>query len=180
MNDSALEREIEAALTVDPSPEFVTRVRMRVAETPATAVWQWRWEFAVAGLVAIVVPVWIANIPTARSVVPIAASSLTESFIGPSTSGDSGQISEVVSDAPRERTVRAVAAMVPPFPDVIISPDEVRAFHALIKQVQAGRLAPVRLGDFVPEATTVLGDIAIEPVTIEPLPLLALLEGARP
>src|SRR5947208_16989703 len=35
MTSSAIEREIAQALAVDPSPEFVARVRMRVASEPA-------------------------------------------------------------------------------------------------------------------------------------------------
>ena len=182
LTDEALAREIEAALAVDPSPEFLARIRSRVEGAPATAVWPSRWEFALAGLaVAIVVSVWIVNVPTARSVDPIAASSLTEHFVEPPTSGGSAQISGVVSDAPRVRTVRAVASIVPPFPEVIISPDEVRAFRALIRRIEEGQLRAADLSVVRGEAVTSLAGISIEPLAaIEPLEPLALLEGARP
>ena len=182
LTDEALAREIEAALAVDPSPEFLARIRSKVEGAPATAVWPSRWEFALAGLaVAIVVSVWIVNVPTARSVDPIAASSLTEHFVEPPPSGGSAQISGVVSDAPRVRTVRAIAPIVPPFPEVIISPDEVRAFRALIRRIEEGQLRAADLSVVRGEAITSLASISIEPLAaIEPLEPLALLEGARP
>jgi hypothetical protein len=34
MNDASFDREIESLLAVEPSPEFVARVRARVAEEP--------------------------------------------------------------------------------------------------------------------------------------------------
>jgi hypothetical protein len=178
--DEALAREIETALAVDPSPEFVVRLRSRVAEAPATSVWPWRWEFA--GLaVAIVASVWVASAPTTTSVSPIAASSRTEHFMWPAGSVNSTQISGIVSDARRERTERAVVSVPPPFPEVIISLDEVRAFRALIRRIEAGQVHAAQLAVVSGETTTSLAAISIEPLaTIEPLEPLALLEGARP
>jgi hypothetical protein len=46
MNDAALEREIERALAVDPSPEFLVRVRARIADEPAPASRGFGWLFA--------------------------------------------------------------------------------------------------------------------------------------
>ena len=61
MNDAALEREIERALAVDPSPEFVARVRTRIAEEPSRVSRGFGWLFAgvtaaavAAGVVALV------------------------------------------------------------------------------------------------------------------------------
>ena len=39
LNDAALDREIDRALSVDPSAEFVARVRTRIANEPARAPW---------------------------------------------------------------------------------------------------------------------------------------------
>jgi hypothetical protein len=38
--DAQLDREIEAALGIEPSPEFLTRVRMRVAAEPEASWWR--------------------------------------------------------------------------------------------------------------------------------------------
>ena len=47
-DDPALEREIEAALAVDPSPELVAKIRARVANEPAPASWWCAWQVAPA------------------------------------------------------------------------------------------------------------------------------------
>ena len=52
----ALDRELAAALAVDPSPEFTARVRARVAREPAPSVWRLpRLMLAAAALAVIVV-----------------------------------------------------------------------------------------------------------------------------
>jgi len=66
LSDSQLDRELESALGVEPSPEFLARVRTRVAAEPAPELWRLairRWSFeplvgvALAGIVlAVIVP----------------------------------------------------------------------------------------------------------------------------
>ncbi len=47
LSDETLEREIEAALGVEPSPEFLPRVRARIANERMQDGWfssaSWRW-----------------------------------------------------------------------------------------------------------------------------------------
>jgi len=67
VNDPSLDREIESLLTVEPSPEFVARVRARVADEPEPGRWRTAWLFALAGAVAVVIGalvVWPSNEPT--------------------------------------------------------------------------------------------------------------------
>ena len=52
LNDETLEREIEAALGVDPSPEFLAKVRARVAEEQKPAGWLLRWHWVAGTVVA--------------------------------------------------------------------------------------------------------------------------------
>ena len=52
VKDAALEREIERALAVDPSPEFLVRVRARIADEPAPASRGFGWLFAGVATVA--------------------------------------------------------------------------------------------------------------------------------
>ena len=49
LNDAALDREIEELLGLEPSPQFVARVRARVSREPglARAPWRGRWGLAV-------------------------------------------------------------------------------------------------------------------------------------
>lgn len=74
LTDAALDREIQAALDVDPSPAFLARVRQRVAIEPAPAGW-WRGprvaSLAAAGaLVAVAIALWPGRGETPDRVVP--------------------------------------------------------------------------------------------------------------
>src|SRR5262245_46902289 len=57
VKDAALEREIERALAVDPSPEFLARVRARIADEPAPAARGFGWLFAGVAATAVAVAV---------------------------------------------------------------------------------------------------------------------------
>jgi hypothetical protein len=52
MNDTAIDREIQAALALDPSPEFVARVRTRIAAEPARATPWLSWKVVAAAALA--------------------------------------------------------------------------------------------------------------------------------
>jgi hypothetical protein len=124
--DAGLDREIEAALAIEPSPEFVARVRTRIASEPAPASWwQLRWPviataLAAAAVVMIVAFSWRPSAPeqvAARSGADVV---LTE----PAREPTAPQVSEpqtIESRAPRAvaRSVRrtgsepAVARTVP-------------------------------------------------------------------
>ena len=55
MTDGALDGELRSILAANPSPEFVARVRVRIADEPRPAS-TWRYTtFAIAGVVAAVV-----------------------------------------------------------------------------------------------------------------------------
>jgi hypothetical protein len=53
MTDAALDREIAAALTVEPSPDFVARVRQRVADAPVPSAWGVSWSAGAAASLAL-------------------------------------------------------------------------------------------------------------------------------
>jgi hypothetical protein len=49
------DQEIRDALRVDPSPEFLARVRTRIAGEPAPSAWRWSWTVAAVGALAALV-----------------------------------------------------------------------------------------------------------------------------
>jgi TonB family protein len=57
---SPIDREIERALAVDPSPEFLARVRARIANEPVPAAWGLRPLLAAVGAVVGVIVVVVA------------------------------------------------------------------------------------------------------------------------
>lgn len=74
LTDAALDREIQAALDVDPSPAFLARVRQRVAVEPAPAAW-WRGPrvvslVAAGAFVAAVIALWPGRDDMPGRVVP--------------------------------------------------------------------------------------------------------------
>ena len=71
LTDDALERDIARALAVDPSPEFVARVRTRIANEPAPSAWRSSWTMAFAGafVTALVLAVVLLN----RQEMPVVA-----------------------------------------------------------------------------------------------------------
>ena len=46
LTDGEIDRALATALAVDPSPEFVARVRMRIASEPEPSDWRFSWVFA--------------------------------------------------------------------------------------------------------------------------------------
>jgi hypothetical protein len=65
LTDDAFDRDIAQALAVDPSPEFVARVRTRIANEPAPSAWRLSWTmgFAGASVTALVLAVVLLNRP---------------------------------------------------------------------------------------------------------------------
>jgi len=55
MTDAALDRELAAALNVEPAPAFVARVRQRVARTPVRPAWSISWSAGAAASLALAV-----------------------------------------------------------------------------------------------------------------------------
>lgn len=190
--ESALEREIEAALAVDPSPQFVAKIRARVASEPApTSWWPLRWPVLATAAASAVVAVAVASMwqPSA----PEQSATLSGADVvltGPAPEQPARATPErtaaprVPSPATVARTsshsTRSVARTVsgPREPEVLISRDEQRAFALLVTAVHEGRFqralaSTAKASDTWAEPM----DISITPLVIEPLPQIAALGG---
>ena len=55
LSDADLDRELAALVAVDPSPEFLARVRLRVGRETAPSRWSRTWVFAIASACAMVI-----------------------------------------------------------------------------------------------------------------------------
>jgi hypothetical protein len=212
LSGSSLDREIAAALNVDPSPEFLPRVRMRVASEPAPAPWRLRWlvlagAAAAVVLMAVVVTLWPAadRDEPQQAALPEAAP-LAEPQAAPAPS----PAAPVEHPARTPRSVEARAQLarlegtptgvpvdregtptgvpvdtppdLPPFPEVLISADEVRAYRMLLGIVDQQRLRPSPPSQPARAETGAvdLKDIDLASLKIEALPPMARLEGVRP
>jgi len=189
VDDAALDREIESLLGAEPSPEFVARVRARVAEGPEPGQWWMSWVLA-AGAVAVVIvavmawpsrepvsfvrePVQTARVEAVEPVVPPVVAAQTPARSQPSTPG---RKSGVVAAATERRIDIDL-------PEVVIADNEVKTFAALVASLRQSRFdAPVPAA---PDAVTRL-EIKelppVEPLEIEPIVKVAALqsEGERP
>ena len=72
LTDETLEKDIEAALGVDPSPEFLPRIRARIANERMQEGWfwsvSWRWARVAAVVTAVaVIAVWTLRDPSRAS-----------------------------------------------------------------------------------------------------------------
>lgn len=185
LTDSALDREVQAALTVDPSPEFLARVRMRVASEPAPAAWTLSWAVLAGGaaVATLVVAVVVSNAGRSGNVEP--HDDTPTNLRGAATVAAPAPVApRVVRQPASERPLRVVraeppraAADAPPFPEVLISTDEVRAYEAFVAAVQQRRIPPMpAIEENRPTTSTGLPDIDIAPLVLAPLPQIARLE----
>jgi hypothetical protein len=194
MNDAGLERDIERALAIDPSPEFVARVRTRVADEPSPASLQIGWLFAgaiataVAAASAIAIFVLSPTQPHSPPNAPILASrSITSSIVVPDVGPAAGPAKAghyVLTATGRDDSNRyvvsgfsrtdATAASEPLF-----DPRETAALQRLIAGVRDARVDLAPLLKEPPMAPRSLDDLVIPLIAIEPL-VPGGVEGERP
>jgi len=55
LSDADLDRELTALFAVDPSPEFLARIRLRIGRETAPSGWSRTWVFAIASACAMVI-----------------------------------------------------------------------------------------------------------------------------
>jgi hypothetical protein len=174
VTDRTADRDIQMLLAVDPSPDFVARVRTRIAANPEPSAWWMSWRFAAACAAAAVVAIAIAlsRPRPVDSVLDLAATAL------PNTSTTMAALKgrPEVGRPFKGRPLTAGQAFPPPLdaavPEVLIDPREAAALRRLILGARDGRidLEPA-LRASTPTAMELppIDAIAIAPLTIEPL-----------
>lgn len=190
LNDPSLDREIESLFAVGPSPEFVARVRARVAEEPEPRRWHVSWMLAMAGAVAAVVVVsvltWPSHEPISESR-PGPAPQITraaETLTAPSPSIASLPVpKQVTARRPLALAVAADRAIEIDFPKVVIAENEARTFASLVTSVRQSRFDVAVPSAPDPDRPLEIKELPpVEPLEIEPIVRVAVLqtEGERP
>ncbi|HZM93824.1 MAG TPA: hypothetical protein VFB92_10405 [Vicinamibacterales bacterium] len=187
MSDETLEREIEAALGIDPSPEFLPRIRARIASERVNEVWLWRglWQWAGAGVAVAgvaIIGLWILNGPASGSRDVRVANAPQR----PGPASDSGMVADAANSgsSPTPAPVRRPAAyttrvprdrMATP-PEVVISRDEAVALRQLIAAIAARQVEAVDIPKLEGESAPIapIEEIVLEPIELSPM---AGLEG---
>ena len=196
--DEALGREIEQVLGVDPSPEFLVRVRMRLASepVPSSTRWSLSWMTATAGVAAtaLVVAIYLGRTQPDRSDVPASAATsvvAADTSSAPRQTADSGASPRLGTGSPvaeqpaRKRPAEARATIkgeVPrrAFPEVLLSAAETRGLETLLGRLQRGELTITvdeQAAEKVDEEEP--ADLVIAPIRIRPLDSATVTEGAE-
>jgi hypothetical protein len=161
-----IDQELQQALDVDPSPEFLARVRTRIASEPVPRQWGLSWMFAAAAAATVIVV----------AVVVMRSTGANKTGSEVLASRSLGAIVIPVESRPEglryERNVGDAAVVAQPFraaPDVIRKPaDEIvidpREAAALRRLLGIGNLRAEE--GFV---LTKADEIEIEPLVIAPL-----------
>jgi hypothetical protein len=171
----SLDRELEDLLAVDPSPEFVAKVRLRIAAQPPPASWWPLWRPATVGVgIAVVVAaglLWPSAAPVAprdgKASAPTDGTSARRSEAHTASVPSTLAAGSASVDAPsRQRAPAAPNRQAAP--PVLIRRDEATAMNLLLTRVRDGTL---------PDMTEALAAvdaagpewIEIPPVVIEPI-----------
>jgi hypothetical protein len=186
LDDASLDREIESLLASEPSPEFLARVRTRVAQEPEPGRWRASWMFAAATAIAAVVVAliaWPSSEVTPASHAPIERPRMAEAAPAVVSSSVSSQpvrrpvAVKVVAAVERDRAIDI------DLPQVVIAENEVNTFTSLVASLRQSRFdvaVPVAPN---PDAPLEIKELApVEPLEIEPIVRVAVLqtEGERP
>jgi hypothetical protein len=191
--ESAFDHQLRAALDVDPSPEFLARVRVRLAAAHEPSGWRRAWLFAIAGAIAVIV---VAAVVTSRSDQGAVRSGVDVSLppewaVGTSVDAPpqdyraaaagaavSGRRTELPVAGRRPRApvahgVRPAATSSRRHPDVLLSADEIRGLRRLIAMANAqdANLGALLAGPMILATVGPEGEITVPPISIDPLVL---------
>jgi hypothetical protein len=171
VDSEAVAKSLRAALRVEPSPEFLARVRRRIAEEPAPSGWTLRW---IAGLAAAAALILVTTIVASRMTRPqpptVAATSPRPVTAAPVVAKPVESSPTPPLEAARPPAVaphvRSAAAR-PPVPDTT----EDEALRDFVNAVDRGAItlavSPVARSE--EERTMTIPDLAISPISISAL-----------
>jgi hypothetical protein len=173
-SDQDVDRELKAALSVSPSPDFEARVLRRVeADRPS----QWRthygWLAAAASLVIAAGIFYAWNRPSVV-VAPVAAPRIVEQTApAPVVPPPGVPVRKSPSVTPRPATV-AGARRAPRTgePEVLVPVNQMEAVRRLVRAVNEGRLevpAPPPQGPMPPPPAVIVTPVVVEPIPLSPL-----------
>jgi hypothetical protein len=176
MTDAELDREIEAALAVDPSPQWVARVRSEVTRQPIAAGLPWSWAIASAAAVAILIAIMsgIRNEEVARlKPSPTEATGAAEArsateMASASEIATPTEVTGPIENSKSADTLIRDARTSPEMLEVIVDPGGVRAFHQLVISTRE-RAFEASFDDNVPSTPWAMTDLSMPPIIIPPL-----------
>ena len=181
LSDELLEREIESALDVDPSPAFLARVRTKVAEEriDERSAWLSGWRLtgaSVAAIIVVVIGMWMAGGPVPAPPHRQVASVPRENVAPQPRIPESESASGVIAPANVSKPVipaRSAPVAQPSLTQAepLISQDEAAALRRLFTAISNGRVDAAALPDLdtALQPPPEIEEIVLEPITLSPL-----------
>jgi hypothetical protein len=185
MNDEQLQREIEEALSAEPSPQFIARVRRQIANESKPSR-RFHGMLAAGMTATIFVGILVLQPWTSRNVVPqesvkamvpkpeVPHAEVPEPEVAAPAAepGSKAQPApKIASRPPQPKSVEPDAV-----PEVLIDPREVAAFRSFVDAVEKQNIDPNRLEKVFDAAErankadiTPMPLAGLEPIRIEPL-----------
>jgi hypothetical protein len=164
MDDADLDRSLKAALAVSPSPEFVARVRSKIAQAEPAPVFGWLKPVVVAVCLA-ATAIAVISRPT-----PIEISSRVRT-VASRQIVNAGQAPYITSSRPVSPPVlpnSATPHLEREVPEVLIAADSRLAFQQFIESAVERRFEATF--DETPVSTPwTMTELTVAPLTIEPL-----------
>ena len=174
MDDLELDRELQTALDVTPSPEFVARVRGAIAARPRIRVTP-RWLLPAGAAACVLLAAVLSGVRVRDAVVeaPVEVPRPTSRPLPASVDGpDRGQSSSRPSVAQALKrhppVINATASATSELPEVLVSQADKRAFEEFVTAVWEQRVTPPLEGIEAP-TTWATNALTVAPLTIEPL-----------
>jgi hypothetical protein len=192
VTDATLERDVEQALAVDPSPEFLARLREGIANESVSSGWgiPWRWVGAGSAIAAIAITMLMFRPATPRPgdlLAPRPVASKPAASPVASLPRAPGEQARIVRHRRSPAVTSGVVRTRRAEPEVLIAKDEAAALKRLMRGLRQGVVEPSTSGEQLtgiqairpPEPIVVLPIMAMLPVAIEPLRSPAREGGVR-
>jgi hypothetical protein len=176
--------EIERVLAIDPAPDLKVRVLARIEHERTSEGWWAPWTLRAGGIaMAALMVMFIISRGPDQGLQDEQPGATRNVDLPPDTVGAAQAVPPITAGA-RPRPIRPASPLPPAASTtesaVLISHSETAALRLLVTSIHDGRIDPTILDDLQPTAAPLepLSEIAIQPITIEPLARLELLEGA--
>jgi hypothetical protein len=180
MNDERLTKELEEALGIEPSPQFLARVRRQIEAERRRPAFRWAWATA-GGMVAaavVVIGIVVSEPEKPAPLQPTTASQASRmERLSPVAEIPATSIPSTVPAPkvePRQPGRRSAEL------EVLIDPRDAAALQSFLKDIQERKIDPERLEGLF-EAAAKIGTTTIEPMpiaAIEPIVIVPLSQAA--
>jgi hypothetical protein len=187
LTDEALDRQLEAVFAVEPSPEFIARIRSRLATEPMRPRWPIGWSpvawsaggLSLAAAALLVAFLWAPSDDVTQSAVDHAIGTpavVDVDTVRPELPASGGITGSALAQVPRRarmvsRSRRPTVGAQRSEPAVVIAADEAAALRDLFTKSSEGRIVAAMSPELpaVPGTLAPIAIIEVPPISMNPL-----------